>query len=207
MPNEMIFLIDMDSTFPETVEQLAKWEAEGVQVRYQRENKGAWGLFRGIIQKEIDAGTRFFVNDPDVLPDPGCCEDLLDWLHELMDVDHPEGQWAKVGLGLRIDDLPDHFPHKQHTIQHESRFSRNKATRDIFWAPIATTFCLYRGMNAINDGDPAEGYLTGRTCPPNLGRHLYWYLDPANLDPDERYYLDHCPHRTAPKVPGSSWKI
>ena len=213
VPPEMIYIIDMGSTYPDTVAELERLEWRGYQIR-RKDNLGAWGLFReGIIRDEIGEGIRFIVNDPDVIPDASCRPHLIDYLHDLMD-QHP--YIGKLGLGLRLDDLPD-TPYAQHAKSHENRYWTKDfvdAENELYAAPIATTFFLCPGIEKLttagNDpnksgGDPIEGYACARTKPPNLGRHLPWYME-GNLPEDEQYYYDNCPHRDRSKIPGTSWK-
>jgi hypothetical protein len=217
VPNDLIIISDNGTTYPEAVDQLHEWNKEGVQVLWQKANLGAWSLFsgrdskyHGIIEGLIGTAERFFVNDPDVIPLGTCRSDLLDYHHELLD---RYDSLAKVGLSLRINDIPDHFKHKAHVLRHEERYwkedyqSYEKApVKELYSAPIATTFALYRNLDAIHEGDPKPPRGCGRTKPPNEAAHLPWYMDVNDILPDERWYFEHCPHRTVPKVPGASWK-
>jgi hypothetical protein len=214
VPPSKIYLVDMDSTYPPLCEQLDRWEEDGFIVLRQDSNLGSWGLWKyGILANEIGHNSRFFVSDPDVVPDPACRLDLLNYLNDLLDR-YPAV--AKLGLGLRIDDISDEHRRKKTILHNQARFWENPLPGDeLYHAAVATTFCLCRSLSVIRTpgmdknkagGDPIEGFICARTMPPNLGRHLSWYLDLDNLPEDEKWYYDHAPWRRVPKVPGSSWR-
>ncbi len=121
----------------------------------------------------------FVVTDCDVVPDEDCPADAVDHLLDLL-LAHDV---VKVGLGLRLDDLPA-GPARRDVRQMERRFWEVPAGRGVFDAPVDTTFALYR---------PALPFAVGglRTTPPYLARHTTWYLDPGDLPPDEAWYLEH----------------
>jgi len=122
------------------------------------------------------------ISDPDVVPTEECPFDALDYFRSLFD-DIPAAD--KVGFGLRIDDIPDHYAHKAEVLSWERQFWREEILSGVYRAAIDTTFALYR---------PGRGhwYLNGlRTSTPYLARHLSWYIDSANLTEEERYYREH----------------
>ena len=91
----------------------------------------------------------------------------------------------KVGFSLRIDDLPDHYVHKQDVITWESQFWRNKMPSGFFPAPIDTTFAMNR---------PGSGHLNAnslRSAPPYTARHLPWYHDLSKPTAEDAYYNQH----------------
>lgn len=99
----------------------------------------------------------------------------------------------KVGFGLRIDDLPDHFANKTSVIKHESQFWTREVESEVYRADIDTTFALYRpyckGVASIYH----EVYRTGK---PYLIRHLPWYVDTNNMSEEELYYVNNITQST-----------
>lgn len=104
----------------------------------------------------------YLVTDPDVLLD---CPD--DWLDRLLAEAREHPEMMKVGVGLRLDDLPD-----------TDLAARVKAWEAPFWssplcprayrAPVDTTLALYR----------TRGFAlapAARLAAPYLARHLPWY--------------------------------
>ena len=96
----------------------------------------------------------------------------------------------KLGLSLKIDDLPDHFLLKQDVINHESSFFQRGYIDDdicrIFKAPVDTTFAV--NAPGMPCGLYGEAYRTGGLY---FARHAPWYYDTKNLPEDERYYYEH----------------
>ena len=83
---------------------------------------------------------------------------------------------------MRIDDLPDHYIHKQDVITWESQFWRKKSSNGFYSAPIDTTFAMHR---------PGGGHVNAnslRSAPPYLARHLPWYYDLSKPSVEIDYY-------------------
>lgn len=180
---EEIWLIDNDSTYEPLVEYLA---ASPHHVLRLGHNVGQRSPFlSGAVQRH--AFERYFViSDPDVVPDPGCPPDALDHFRDVLDR-YP--RIDKVGFGLRIDDLPDHYPLKQSVIDWEGEFWSPdiEVERGLFEAPIDTTFALYR---PLSDRRHRMDFAL-RTGLPYVARHVPWYQDPDHLSDDDAYYRDH----------------
>lgn len=91
----------------------------------------------------------------------------------------------KVGFALKIDDLPDYFDKKQEVIRWESKFYDIEIEKNLFEAPIDTTFALHRPFARIS----TEGrYKMIRTGFPYIAKHLPWYNDSKNLCDEEKFY-------------------
>jgi hypothetical protein len=143
-----------------------------------------WGGLQSVV-----GNIPYLVTDPDVVFDDRCPDD---WLEQL-DVElRSMGDVVKVGLGLRIDDLPDN-PLGEKVRAWESAFwARRTWTKRSWAAPVDTTLALYRSLGVMPGSriTPAA-----RLDVPYLLRHLPWYGD---LDEAEaEYYRTHL-------VPGSS---
>lgn len=181
-PGVHVVLIDNASTYRPL---LAFYRSTRHAVVRLRQNVGHTALWSaGVLGRFVKPGERFVYTDPDVVPDGGCPSDVLQHLGEILDR-HPG--LPKVGLGLRIDDLPDSYCFKPNVIRWEKRFWERAIEPGLYDAPVDTTFALYSGRhNYDTDG--------ARTGPPYLARHLPWYLDTANLDAEERYYREHARH-------------
>lgn len=92
----------------------------------------------------------------------------------------------KVGFGLKIDDLPAHYPKKQEVIAWEQQYFTNRVEPGIFHARIDTTFALYRPGAFLQCWDE-----TLRTDEPYLLRHMPWYENPQSFTEETQYYLNH----------------
>lgn len=126
--------------------------------------------------------SRFVVTDPDVVPDESCPPDVIPHLHSILDR-FPDVD--KVGLGLRIDDLPDDFPRRASVIDWESQYWRDEVEPGVFKAAVDTTFALYRA------GRDHKSFSALRTGAPYVAQHLSWYVSDASRSDEDRYYEEH----------------
>jgi hypothetical protein len=137
----------------------------------------------------IVGASPFLVTDPDVVLDDACPPD---WSAALASELTVVGGRAKVGLGLRLDDLPD-TPLAASVRAWEAPFWDHRLSSGKgFHAPVDTTLALYRPLNIT----PTFALVpAARLDAPYLLRHLPWY---GELDEAEaKYYREHL-------VPGSS---
>jgi hypothetical protein len=128
----------------------------------------------------------YIYTDPDIVPVEECPLNAVAYFWELLQ-QYPD--FGRAGFGLKIDDLPNHYPLKQKVMDWESQYwNQDKQIQPgVYDATIDTTFALYRA-NAWGDA----GYMKSlRTSGKYLARHLPWYIDPANLDEEEIFFLEH----------------
>jgi hypothetical protein len=93
----------------------------------------------------------------------------------------------KVGFGLAIDDLPNSFSSKNDVIEWESQFWQKEVEKDVFLAPIDTTFALYRPFVKGRPKNIYMGHL--RTGYPYIMHHLPWYINSDSLSEEDEYYV------------------
>lgn len=174
-----IWLCDNDSTYEPMVKFLANSDHHVV---YNRQNLGHRAPWLSGLVAELGGDRPFVVTDPDVVPCETCPADALDYfaqtLHEHHDMD-------KVGFSLRLDDLPTHFTHRESVITWERQFWTNEFKPGFYFAPIDTTFALYR---------PGLGHQNSRSLraqPPYEARHMPWYDDTQNPTEEQAYYTAH----------------
>lgn len=162
----------------------------------EKANRHPRDLWRvgGPIHRHVGADERFIVTDCDVIPDPDCPADWPDRMRATLDR-YPAIR--KVGLGLRTDDLPEHFQHADMVRAWEAQY---QAAADggrlgpmatdsgAVIADIDTTLAMYRRYEPFALG-PAV-----RLRPPYVARHLPWYEDTLHLDAEHQYYRDHAVH-------------
>lgn len=130
--------------------------------------------------------TPYIVTDPDVVPTEQCPMDLIPKMLEVFDRYRAQG-CTKVGPGIRIDNLPDHYVRKNEVKQWEEvNFSKLMPEGDAFQAGLDTTFALYYS-NVRN-----EWHTHYRLVSPYVVEHKPWYLDSANLPYEEIYYRKCC---------------
>lgn len=96
----------------------------------------------------------------------------------------------KIAPSIRITGLPDCYEHKQDAIDFESKYFKEQTEEDgltLYRAPIDTTFSLYRPRIGLSRRVSLESY---RMAEPYSLLHLPWYQDSANLDEEDRYYIN-----------------
>ena len=200
-----LVLLNLDSGYPPLSSYLEQCRHPVVPL----DNIGSRGIWQLDLLPELadrffPAGRqRYVVTDPDVVPTEDCPKNLLAHLHRLMDR-HP--RFGKIGVGLRIDDLPDCFPERDKVVAWEKQWWAKPVRDELFdcgFAGVATTFALYRGLDATDAHGDCD---SARTNLPYVARHLAWYLDPANLPDDEEWYYRHAPvRRIGVPAPGVTW--
>jgi len=126
---------------------------------------------------------RYVVTDPDVVPD--CGPDWPDRLAELLDR-HPAR--LKAGLGLRIDDLPEHYADAGKVRAWEFQWRQPLLEPGVVDAPVDTTLALYQPLGQFPRFDLAPAL---RTTSPWVARHLTWYEDTANPTAEQAWYRAH----------------
>jgi FkbM family methyltransferase len=183
-----IYLLDNDSAYEPLLEYFESTPHSVIRLGANYGRLAPWKA-PGVMDRVRDR--HFVFTDPDIVPDEQCPPDAVDRFAELL------GRYpsiVKVGFGLRIDDLPDHYRHKDDVVSWERPWWRKRVEDGVYFAPIDTTFALYR-PNAEQDG-PAL-----RTGAPYLARHASWYLNLDDLPPDEAFYharaanqTEHSPH-------------
>jgi hypothetical protein len=174
-----VWLLDNASTYPPLLEYLAGSPHRVLGMPRNLWNVAPW--LSGIVYEQAH-DRPYVVSDPDVVPDATCPLDLFDHLGRLLD-EYPEA--VKVGLGLRIDDLPEQYVHRDEVIAWESRFSTDELEPGVFAADVDTTFAMYR---------PGAHYAIGpaiRTGAPYLARHLPWYENSSAPSAELEYYRLH----------------
>lgn len=175
-----IYIIDNNSTYPPLLEY---YRTTPYTVFRLNSNVGYLALWKTGIFKKFRK-SYYVYTDSDMCIDEGCPHNFMQHFLEL----HKKYKMAqKVGFGLRIDDLPDCFKNKDKVIGHESRFWETQVEKSVYKAEIDTTFALYKPFC----GGKADRYQqTYRTGFPYVIRHLPWYVDSANPDPEELYYVN-----------------
>ena len=173
-----IVFIDNASTYPPLLEFLETTTYDVVRLNRNIGHTSPWS--EGIVQAYA-GGRPFIVTDPDVIPDDGAHGAIKRFCKLLSE--HPER--TKVGFGLKIDDLPDHYKLKDHVISWESQFWESTVEPDVYDAEIDTTFAVYRQNTPYTLG---PGLRTGGKY---VARHEPWYIDSSDPSGEVSYYRKH----------------
>jgi hypothetical protein len=174
-----IIILDNDSTYPQLLEYYKTIRHKVIRTG---RNGGPRAIWNNPETKPY-LSNYYIYTDPDVLPDSAvslsCVEDMLHTLEANKGLE-------KIGLGLHIDDLPDHFELKQEVISWEKQFHEAVVNERYFKAPVDTTFALYAPYQ-IGGGECAAY----RTRAPYLAKHLPWYENTAQPHEEDIYYREH----------------
>jgi hypothetical protein len=175
-----IIILDNDSTFPELLEY---YKITKHRVVYLNANVGYMALWQTPIFNEFKKD--FYVyTDPDVIPGESCPQNIVFKMYEIL---KKYNSIEKLGVALRIDDLPDHYKNKAAVIMDEKRFWKTQISQNVYNAPVDTTFSLYKPLAYGNSEQCVAYRLAGNYT----FRHLPWYEDSLNPTSENKYYIDH----------------
>lgn len=180
-------VIDVQSTYPPCLRWLAH-DCPCPVLRSPRNHGHVTPWLGGFVEEM--AGPDFYaVTDPDL--------DLSDVPADALEVCrwHLERNPAlcKVGLSLRIDDIPGDNPQRQAILNWEGQFWPVPVD-GLHLAPLDTTLAVYDRRRPYQPGQISPA---GRLANPYTARHLPWYLAPHRLTDEVRYYLDHATTATS----------
>lgn len=176
---EKINIVDNASTYPLLLEYLKNSQHT---VHYLEKNYGHLAVWECGRFKEIIDNEYYIVTDFDILPILECPLNVIEYFKNILD-QYP--RFTKVGFSLKIDDIPDYYDYKENVIEWESQFWKNELGKDLFDAPIDTTFALYRpGIYPAQK----KWWRSVRTDFPYIARHLPWYEKSAEIDEEDIYY-------------------
>ena len=183
-----IHIVDHGSTWEPMVDWLATCPYP-VHHRGDQTPQSLW-QWDGLQRIVGGLGTRrYLVTDPDIVLD----DDIpADWLRRMHDeLDSPG--LIKVGLGLRLDDLPDTDLSGKVRGWELAFWQHRTDSRRAWRAPVDTTIALYQGRGVAPD---FAIHPAARLDAPYLARHLPWYqdLDPAETDHYRQHALPGCSH-------------
>jgi hypothetical protein len=181
-----IYLVDNESTYPPLLDY---YEATPHTVIKLRRNLGHKAIWESGVIDEYAAGEHYAATDPDIVPIEECPLDALQHFRAILDR-YPDR--AKVGFGLKIDDLPGRYRFAAEVRAWEGQFWTRELEPGIYDAPIDTTLALHRpGTDFHAEGARPEWAGALRTGHPYVARHAAWYVDSDNPDEEERYYRQH----------------
>ena len=175
--NKIIF-IDNDSTFPPLLDYYKNSPYQVLRLKRNIGHTSPWSL--SIIRTLIPYGY-YIVTDPDVIPTNSCLANNP--IEKMLSIHKKYKGYQKVGLGLKIDDLPQHYPLRQDVINWESQFWKTQLSNNIYEAGVDTTFALYKPNTYTYMLHPSI-----RTGEPLTARHMPWYTNPSNSTAEDVYY-------------------
>ena len=174
-----IWFCDNASTYPPLLQYLENTKYKVIRNELNLGHRGPW--LSGLVT-ELGEETAFVVTDPDVIPVETCPRDALDSFHNTLR-DFPEVD--KVGFSLRIDNIPNHYAHRDDVILWESQFWKDIHPSGFYNAEIDTTFALYRA------GEGHQNNRALRSPLPYTAIHYPWYQNSQLPTAEQIYYVEH----------------
>ena len=181
-----VFILDNASSYPPLLEFYRNCKYPVFILDENVGHKAFWETNFALLFKN----QHYVLTDPDVVPIEECPLNVIEYFYKLLDK-YPD--ITKVGFGLRIDDLPDHYPRKEEVIAWEEQWWKNEIEAGVFKAPIDTTFALYR-PNTWGQ----QWRTTLRTGNSFLLRHSPWYKNEEEMCEEDFFF-----RKNASKI--SSW--
>lgn len=175
-----IHILDNASTYPPLLDF---YKNTDVNVIYLGKNWGFRAIWEsGVVKQFWDS--YYVYTDADMELTRDCPDDFMEYFLKVLD---KYSNCFKVGFGIKIDDLPDFFKHKNQVIEHESQFWKDEIELGLYNAPIDTTFALYRPYTGTSANSKK---MNIRTDFPYIIRHLPWYINSDKLSEEELYYIN-----------------
>lgn len=178
--HDNVTLVDCVSTYEPMLDFLNETDRKVVRLEENLGHNAPWAA--GL----VPSTGQYIVTDPDIVPSEECPDDFVEYLSEVV---RGNPGLIKAGLGLKIDDLPDHYLLKPEVLAWEGQFWSHlrKGRRSFLYdAPIDATFALYASGVTAPALMPAM-----RTGAPYVARHMPWYSDSQNPTEEEIYYKEH----------------
>ena len=195
-----VIIIDNRSTYGPLLKFYEELKGK-IDVQVQEFNIGPRGWWE--LGQHERVLTPYIYTDCDMVPSPDCPADVIEVLLELL---NKQETGRKVGVSMRIDNLPDHFSKKDLVVKWESGFWNPDNKQQInneygegqkaFRADVDTTFAMYHPQQSFT-------YTALRTDTPYSFEHVPWYEDDSNPTEEDVYYRDH--YETAHEG-GNMWK-
>lgn len=174
--HDEIYIIDNGSAWPPLLEW---YESIPHRVIMLGRNVGKNALWEADGVFDLTAGRPFAYTDSDIVPVPECPFDAVDRFLGLL------GRYRgvnKAGFGIKSDDIPDRYAHKQHVLAGARNERAWPLERGVLFGAIDTQFAVYR------PGGRARPHSAAVTCYPYVARHHSFYLDLDNLSEEDAFY-------------------
>ena len=179
-----IYIIDNKSSY---LPLLEFYKSENLRVFYLSENVGYLSLWEtGVFDLFLDS--YYVYTDSDVVPSEAVPDDFIEKfagiLNDYIFLD-------KVGFSLELDDLSNKLSATADIKKHEMNFWMYDIDLRFYFAPIDTTFALYRPN--VKGG---WWLKSGRTFRPYIAKHLPWYEDKKRLSEEDIFYYENIKKKT-----------
>jgi hypothetical protein len=172
-----IIILDNASTY---LPLLQYYKTTQHKVIFLNENAGPLALWKNKELKSKYCKKLYIYTDSDIIPHVDCPKDIIQRCVRLF-MRYP--RIDKIGFALKIDDIPEHYHLKEDVVGHESQYWQHQIRPDVYFAPIDTTFAVYR------PGAYGGHWLKSlRLAGLYTAQHWPWYQNSSKLDEEELFY-------------------
>ena len=177
-----IHIIDNASTYPPLLEY---YRQTPYDVIYVGENLGSRVFWKSEIFDKY-RNDFYIITDSDLEFIDECPRDLVSVLFETL---RKYPFVRKVGVSLKIEDIPDDTVLGKEVKEWESQFFKAPINHGkAYYASVDTTFGLWLPDNLAGDIPFLRAI---RTAEPYMARHLPWYKRPDDITEEDEYYSSH----------------
>jgi hypothetical protein len=177
-----IVIIDNHSTYPPLLNYFDQIE-DSITIHKLDDNAGHLSFWKHQSLFNTYSKGYYAVTDPDIVPIAECPGNFVQTFRVLLDKAYDR---TKVGLSLKLEDIPDTNPNKKYIVDWESQYWTAKIHPQAYKAEIDTTFALYRPGYSYKLKHFTKAW---RTDYPLQAKHGGWYLDLEHLTKEQRYYM------------------
>ncbi|MBU2018291.1 MAG: glycosyltransferase family 2 protein [Bacteroidetes bacterium] len=173
-----LYIIDNDSNYGPLLDYYKKSKHFIFRLDKNVGHTALWDTHLFLLLKN----SHYIYTDPDIIPVKAFPKDFIQYFKGIL-TKYP--QFGKIGPALKIDDLPDYYPHKKEVIAWEKQYWEKELEENVYDAIIDTTFALYLPNRK---GDAA--YVPAlRIAGKFEARHLPWYQNPNELSQEDLHYI------------------
>jgi hypothetical protein len=191
-----IHILDNSSTLPGLLEFYNSQESK-YKIHRLTENYNSHAIWDAGIINQFQDQEWIVYTDSDIILNPNTPKTFIE---QLM-LTAKKYSSNKVGLALRIDNLPETFYGGKVRLWEKRFWDKNKQLeRDVYDSEIDTTFAIIK---------PKEPFFYNaiRMAGDFTAEHYPWYVDFSCLDEEEKYFLEHSSGNSTYKRVYNEWKL
>lgn len=176
-----VTIIDNNSTYLPLLDWYNRCHYNVIKLHHNAGHKAIWDC------QLVNKKERYFYTDPDL----DISELPSDWVEKLNAVLDEQGNKVKVGLAIKLDDLPASGMLSNWALRVQTYYWSMPLGDDLYEAEVDTTLALYNPLFDDHHSTAPALRLGGKYAV----RHLPWYLGEKETWPfDFKYYYHTCNH-------------
>lgn len=192
-----IYILDNDSSYEPLLRYYIQLTEENkAKIILLKKNWGHKAIWDSGILEKLNITTPYVYTDSDVVPEDGC-----DWhiMEDFLEVLQGNSYILKAGFAIKVLDLDKTV---FADVLDREDFYNIPVGEEKYYAPIDTTFALYRNVRYYCVNEAVRIKRSGCEL-----LHLPWYYDKESLPEDEVYYLQHASASSTYKkwLAGEKW--